>query len=66
MESTRAKSNSDQVLLPRHKWWAASFGSNSSEVMEDEAPLMQTNAPETQGVILGKLKIKIYFRMIRL
>ena len=30
------------------------------EVMEDEAPLMQTNAPETQGVILGKSKINIY------
>ena len=28
--------------------------------MEDEAPLMQTNAQETQGVTLGKLKINIH------
>ena len=53
-------SHVSKVLLPQHNCWAASFGSNSSEVMEDEAPLMQTNAPETQGVILGQEKIKIY------
>ena len=53
-------SHVSKVLLPQHDCWAASFASNSSEVMEDEAPLMQTNAPETQGVILGQEKIKIY------
>ncbi len=36
------------LIYFRHNCWAASFGSNSAEVMEDEAPVMQTNAPETQ------------------
>ena len=36
--------------IARHNWWAASFRSDSSEVMEDEAPMMQTRAPETQSV----------------
>ena len=58
-ESTRANL-AHQVLLLRHNCWATSFGSNSAEVMKDEAPVMQTNAPETQGVILGESTIKSY------
>ena len=56
-ESTGA-SLAHQVLSLRHNCWAASFGSNSAEVMEDEVPTMQTTARETQGVILSKSKIK--------
>ena len=49
VESTRASLTRIKSYCPT-QLVAASFRSDSSEVMEDEAPMMQTRAPETQSV----------------
>ena len=61
VESTRARLTPIKSYIAPTQLVAASFGSNSSEVMESiKCHWCRQGAPETQGVILAKSKIKIY------